>query len=175
MQTVKPLALALLLSLLAPLPVTALDSDGEQPIEVEADRLEMREQDNVSVYEGNVRLVQGSLTIQSDRLVIHFNDAGELTLMEMTGNPARFRQLDNERREMLGEAEQIDYLDAESKLELRRSARFSHAGDLIKSDLIRIDTRTNDIAAGGRQSDERVKMVITPKQNSAKPLSDVGD
>ena len=167
--------LALLLLLLAPAQVPALDSDGDQPIEVEADRLELREQENISIYEGNVRLVQGSLNIESDRLVIHFDEASELTLMEMSGRPARFRQLDNERREMLGEAEQIDYIESESRLELRRSARFSHAGDLIESELIRINTETNDIAAGGQQSDERVKMVIKPKQDAAPSQNGAGD
>ena len=165
MQTVSPFALLLLL--LAPLQATALESDREQPIEVEADRLEVREQENISIYEGNVRLIQGSLDIQSDRLVIHFDDNNDLTLMEMTGNPARFRQLDNDGREMLGEAEQIDYVETDSRLELRRSAEFSHAGDLIRSELIRINTETNGIEAGGSQSEERVKMVIKPKQNSA--------
>ncbi len=169
MKTVKPLALldSLLLGLLLgllPLQSTALDSDRDQAIEIEADHLEVREQEKISIYEGNVKLVQGSLNISSDRLVIHFNDANELTLMEMTGQPARFRQLDNARQEMLGEAEQIDYTESESLLELRRSAYFNHAGDVIKSDFIRFNTDTNGIEAGGTQPDERVKMVIKPRQ-----------
>ena len=170
MKTVKPIALlisllpGLLLGLL-PLQSTALDSDRDQAIEVEADRLEVREQENISIYEGNVRLIQGSLNITSDRLVIHFDEAKELTLMEMTGKPAHFRQLDNAQLEMQGEAEQIDYTESESRLELRQSAYFSHDGDVIRSDLIRINTDTNGIEAGGTQSDDRVKMVIKPRQN----------
>jgi len=168
MKTVKPIALlasllpGLLLGLL-PLQSTALDSDRDQDIEIEADRLEVREQEKISIYEGNVKLVQGSLNISSDRLVIHFNDANELTLMEMTGQPAHFRQLDNENQEMLGHAEQIDYTEAESLLLLRRSAYLNHAGDEINSDIIRFNTDTNGIEAGGTQSDERVKMVIKPR------------
>lgn len=45
---------------------------------------------------GNDSLIQGSLEIHSDRLVIHFNEAGDLQLMEMTGSPASFRQLDDD-------------------------------------------------------------------------------
>ena len=85
--------------------------------------------------------------------------------MEMTGQPARFRQLDNKQQEMLGEAEQIDYTESESLLLLRRSAYLRHAGDVIKSDFIRFNTDTNGIEAGGTQSDERVKMVIKPRPN----------
>ena len=162
MKTVNPLALLLFL---LPLHCAALDSDREQPIEVEADRLEVREQENISIYEGNVKLTQGSLKILSDRLIIHSNDLNELTLMEMTGQPASFRQLDNEQQEMLGEGLEIDYIASKSVLELRRSALFMHAGDQIESELIRINTNTNAIEAGGKSSDERVKMIIKPRQN----------
>lgn len=163
MKTVNPIALVLLL---VTLPCAALDSDREQPIHVEADRLEVREQENVSIYEGNVKLVQGSLEINSERLVIHFNAANELTLMEMTGKPATLRQLDNQQQELYGEAEQIDYSEVKSLLIMRQSAFLDHAGDTIKSDLIRLNTATNGIEAGGTQTDERVKMVIKPR-NSA--------
>ena len=165
MKTVKPFPLLLLL-LLLPLQLAALESDAEQPIEVEADRLEVREQENISIYEGRVKLVQGSLVINSDRLVIHFNDANELTLMKMTGMPATFRQLDDQQREMRGRAEQIDYAESESLLVLRGSARFEHVGDSIDSDLIRVNTTSNTIEAGSSQSEERVKMLIKPRQNA---------
>lgn len=160
----------LLAILLLPLgAIRALPTDSEQPIAVEADNLEIRDTENISIYEGNVRLVQGSIEIISDRLVIHFNDANELTLMEMTGAPARFRQLDDRREEMRGEARRINYLESESMLELIEQARFSHAGDTIESNHIRIDTENNSIQAGGAQSEERVKMLIQPRQKTAAP------
>ena len=164
MATVRPSLLLLALLICAPL--WALDADREQPIAVEADSLEVREQENISIYQGNVRLKQGSLEISSDRLVIHFNDNNDLVLMEMTGNPARLRQLDNEQQEMRGQAKQINYLESESLLELIEEARFTHAGDTIESTLIRINTEDNNIQAGSSDADERVKMLIQPRQNS---------
>ena len=152
--------------MLLPLAARALPDDNEQPISVEADNLEIRDAENISIYQGNVSLVQGSLRISSERLVIYFNDASELQLMEMTGSPARFRRLDDQRREMLGEARYIKYLEAESLLELTESAQFTHAGDHIESERIRINTSDNSIQAGG-ESDQRVKMLIQPRQNSA--------
>ena len=163
MKIVKIVAL---LVLLFPAQLRALASDGDQPIEVEADSLEIREAENISIYEGNVNLVQGSLQISCDRMVIHFNNANELQLIEMTGDPARFRQLDDDQQEMLGQAKQIDYTEAQSVLELRGTARFSHAGDIIESDLIRVDTESNGIQAGSSESDQRVKMLIKPRQDS---------
>ena len=152
------------LRLLLPGQLWALASDSEQPSSVEADSLEVREAENISIYQGNVILVQGSLEIQSDRMVIHFNDARELTLMEMTGSPARFRQLDDQQNEIRGRAREIDYTESETLLELRGDAQFSQAGDTINGDLIRVNTSTNNIEAGG---DERVKMLIQGGQDQA--------
>lgn len=165
MTAVRLLVLPLLL--LASGAPRALPTDSEQPIAVEADNLEIRDTENISIYEGNVRLVQGSLEVTSERLVIHFNDANELVMMEMTGAPARFRQLDDQREEMLGEARRINYLESESMLELIEEARYSHAGDIIESNRIRINTENSSIQAGGAQSEERVKMLIQPRQKPA--------
>ncbi len=152
----------LLLCVLLPASALGLSTDRDQPIEVEADRLEVRDDENISIYEGNVSLVQGSLRIRSDRLVIHFNDQRELTLMEMTGSPARLRQLDDQQREMRGQALRINYTESESLLELVGDARFDHAGDTIESEQIRINTDNNSIQAGGSDPDRRVKMLIQP-------------
>jgi len=166
MATVKSVALLLLL---LPCQLWALATDRDQPIEVEADQLEVREQEGISIYQGNVKLVQGSLEINADRVVIHFNEANELTLMEMTGTPATLRQLDDNQQEMWGEAKQIDYTQSKSLLELRDSARLSQAGDIIESDLIRINTENSSLQAGSMESDQRVKMLIQPKQDSVAP------
>jgi lipopolysaccharide transport protein LptA len=99
-------------------------------------------------------------------MVIHFDDQNELKMIEMTGKPAKFRQLDNERREVYGEAGQIDYSEADSLVIMRDSAYLDHAGDIIKSELIRFDTTTNNIEAGGTESEDRVKMVIKPRQEA---------
>lgn len=166
MTTVK---YSLLLALLLSSPLSALDSDSDQPIEVEADNLELREQENISIYRGNVILTQGSLEIRSDRLVIHFDENNDLVLMEMTGSPAHFRQLDNERQEMQGQASRINYRESESMLELLDEARFSQAGDTIESHLIRINTEDNTLQAGSADTDERVKMLIQPRNGTTSP------
>ena len=113
-----------------------------------------------------MELVQGSLQISCERMVIRFNSDNELQVIEMTGAPARFRQLDDDQKEMLGEAAQIDYTESQSLLVLRGNARFSHAGDIIESEMIRVNTESNSIQAGSSESDERVKMLIQPRQDS---------
>lgn len=165
MKTASLPIVALALALL-PLALFAAPEDKKQPIQVEADSLEIRDLDNISIYTGNVRLAQGSLLMRAERLVIYFNDDKELTLMEMTGKPATFRQLDDEQNEMLGQADKLEYHEPKSLLVLQGNARFSNKGDTIESSSIRINTETDYIEAASPEPDERVRMVIQPKQTS---------
>jgi lipopolysaccharide export system protein LptA len=150
--------------LLLPLQLLALSNDGQQPINVEADSLEVRDQENISIYSGNVNLRQGSLEFSCNRLTLYFDDNKDLTLMEMTGSPATFRQLDDEKQELKGQAELLQYRQSESVLVLSGKARFSHKGDTIESNLIQVNTENNSIQAGSSSADDRVRMLIQPKQ-----------
>ncbi len=141
----------------------ALSSDEVQPIQVDADSLEVRDQENISVYTGNVRLKQGSLEFRCERLTLHFDDQKELVLMEMTGAPATFRQLDDQQQELKGQAEQLQYKQSESILVLTGNARFSHKGDTIESNRIQVNTENESIQAGSSEPDNRVRMLIQPK------------
>ena len=156
--------LATTLFLLLPVQLFALSNDGQQPINVEADSLEVRDQENISIYSGNVRLKQGSLEFSCDRLTLHFDGQKELILMEMTGTPATFRQLDDEKQELKGQAELLQYRQSESILELSGNARFTHKGDTIESNSIQVNTDNNSIQAGSSAADDRVRMLIQPKQ-----------
>lgn len=151
------------LVLLLPLQVFALSGDAQQPIHVEADSLEIRDKENISIYTGNVRLSQGSQEFRGERLVLNFNQQKELVLMTMTGTPATFRQIDDQQREMRGQADQMEYRASESTLLLLGNARFTHVGNTIESNTIRINTETESIQAGSTESDDRVRMLILPK------------
>jgi len=165
MQTVKIKGtLFSILILLLPLQLSALSTDGQQPINLEADSLELRDQENISIYTGNVRMNQGSLEFRCERLTLHFDDRKELILMEMIGSPATFRQLDDEKQEMNGQARQLQYRQSESILVLSGNARFSHKGDTIESNTIQINTENESIQAGSSEADDRVRMLIQPKQ-----------
>jgi len=144
-------------------PIFAASADKNLPIEVEADSLEIRDNDNISIYSGNVRLVQGTLNVHSDKLVIHFDDNKNLVLMEMTGSPASLRQLDDNDKEMIGEADRLDYFEPKSLLILKGNARFSNDGDTIEGSQININTENNNLQAASPEPDKRVHVVIQPK------------
>lgn len=165
MQTVKiKRAVFIVLILLLPTQLLALAEDRQQPIQVEANSLEVRDQENINIYTGNVRLKQGSLEFRCELLTLHFDDQNELVLIEMTGTPATFRQLDDQQQEMNGQADKLQYRRSESILILSGNARFTHKGDTIESNRIQLNTENKSIQAGGSESDNRVRMLIQPNQ-----------
>jgi lipopolysaccharide export system protein LptA len=160
--------IGLLSLLLFTLAITTLayskSEDNQQPIHVEADSLEVRDSDNISVYTGNVKLSQGSLKIQSDQLTLYFDDDKTLTLMLMTGSPATFRQLNDSNLEITGEALEMKYRESESTLLLLDKAKLTQGADIIESNKILLNIDSNTIEAGSLESKSRVRMLIQPKQ-----------
>jgi lipopolysaccharide export system protein LptA len=51
---------------------TGLKIDGDQPIQIESDRLEVRESDGIAIFSGNVAVVQGPTLLRSGRMTVHY-------------------------------------------------------------------------------------------------------
>ncbi len=65
--------------------------DTSAPIEVAADSLEVRQEEQVAVFEGNVDANQGELRLQANELQVHYQGGsggtgGEITQLNATGN-----------------------------------------------------------------------------------------
>jgi lipopolysaccharide export system protein LptA len=81
----KIVALAVLL---AALPATAafaqqtgrmsgLQIDSDQPIEIESDALEVRDNEGVAIFTGNVQVVQGETVLRAGKMTVHYAGGGE--------------------------------------------------------------------------------------------------
>ncbi|MDD5410513.1 MAG: lipopolysaccharide transport periplasmic protein LptA, partial [Methylobacter sp.] len=84
--------------------VFALESDSEQPMVIDSDTATYDDVSALSTYTGNVISVQGSIRVNSDKLVVHFID-GEAEKLVFTGNPAKFKQTPSPgAQDIIGEA-----------------------------------------------------------------------
>jgi len=149
---------------LFPLSLYALTDDRDQPINIEADKLKIDENDQISIYQGNVQMNQGSLRIKADKIILHFDPQNDLEWLEISGNPAEFNQLNDERKPISGTAGTMHYFDQKSILKLMGKARFSSDLDSIESENITVNTQTNALQAGDENGKERVRMLIQPKK-----------
>ncbi len=170
------LAGAALWGLLAP-GAPALESDSDQPINIEADSAVMDDSEGVAVYEGRVVVTQGSIRILGDKVKVHLNDANGFDRAYITGGPARFRQLPEDKEEYIkAEARTIEYLAEENLLHLIEAARITQGGDLFSGERIDYDTArhrvkargstaTADAGDGEGDGERRVRITFQPKKN----------
>lgn len=155
--------LALLLCLLATTTAQAMSGDREQPMTLEADSVSIDEGTGVSLYEGNVVVTQGSLTLWADRLWIHRRN-GRTEKLISEGAPTRFRQLTDERQEVRGRALRAEFYVDRDELLLFDEALLEQGSDSFRSDRIIYNRTTAQVRAGASaEGKQRVQVTIEPR------------
>jgi lipopolysaccharide export system protein LptA len=151
------IAIAVLLAL----PVYAEKGDREKPINVEADRFSMDDINKVQIFEGNVVLIQGTMQLRTDKLVVT-EDADGFQKGVATGGAnglARFRQKRDGKDEYIeGEAEKIVHDTRSEKTEFFVRAWVKSGQDEVKGYYISYEAPTG-------------KYLVTNTQGGAKPAA----
>jgi lipopolysaccharide export system protein LptA len=161
------------------LPVLAEKADRDKPTQVEANRMSADDTRRMNIFEGNVVVTKGTMTLRAERLVVR-QDAEGYQFATATGKPARFRQRQDAKpgeKEGIwidGEAMRIELDDKNQKLELFENARVTRGCDEVAGNYIFVDQRSDfyEVSAGKGTEKGRVKMVIQPKpapEAAAKP------
>ena len=142
----------------------ALDSDRQQPIYIDADHVEMDEANGVSTYTGAVVVVQGSMQINADKLII-YTEKRKPTRYVATGKPARYKQQPKlDEGDVVGTANEMEYTTSNKKLYLRGNARVTRQGDIFQGDKLTYDT-AKDLVSGSGGEGGRIRMIIQPQQD----------
>jgi len=150
----------------------ALDSDRKQPIEITADSVELNEGEGFSTYSGNVLIVQGSMTIEANKVKITFNDDGIETMVATEGNNDGLAYMQQE-SEPLGDGKgdimeawgkRIDYQLNTEFLTLLGSAKLIQKGNLFSGQKILFNMSTENVKAIG-SNNKQVKMIFLPNSN----------
>jgi len=169
---VKGVAAAALLA--AAFSAAAEKADKDKPTQIEANRMSADDTRRMNLFEGNVVLTKGTITVRADRLVVR-QDAEGYQYTTATGHPVRFRQKQDpkEGKEggwVDGEALRIEIDDRQSKIELFDSARVSRDGDEVTGNYIFVDQRSDFFSVTGKGTPGgRVKAVIQPKTGPEEP------
>ncbi len=59
--------------------LNGLQLSGNQPIQIESDKLEVRENDKIAVFTGNVKASQGTTLLKAGKMEVHYAGAGSAT------------------------------------------------------------------------------------------------
>jgi lipopolysaccharide export system protein LptA len=153
-------------------------ADRDKPVNLEADRVTVDDANKVHIYQGNVQLVQGTLVIRTEKLVVTQDAEGFQKGIAYGGADglARFRQKREGVDEFVeGEAERIEHDDKAEKTQLFSRAYVKSGQDQVRGQYIVYDGMTEhylatsgpdgtNAAATGKP--DRVRAVIQPKDKN---------
>ncbi|HXZ91572.1 MAG TPA: lipopolysaccharide transport periplasmic protein LptA [Burkholderiales bacterium] len=150
-------------------PARAERADRDKPMQIEADHMTSDEARRVTIFDGNVVVTQGTITVRADRIVVR-QDQDQLRHITATGNPVRFR----ERADAAGgrpgtwiegQARRVEIDERDEKVDLFDDARVTRDGDEVRGEHIALDQRAESfsVSGGAQAPDGRVRAVIQPK------------
>jgi lipopolysaccharide export system protein LptA len=157
----------LLLATALSLPVHAEKADRDKPVHLEADNVTLDDIKKLSVFQGNVQLVQGTLMMRADQIEARQNGNGLQSVLA-SGRPVSFRQ----KREGIDEyiegfASQVEFDNVKSLLTLSGDASLRKGDDEIHGNKIIYDAKTEFYKVSGQPNiqgpNNRVRVVIRPK------------
>ncbi|WP_439649597.1 lipopolysaccharide transport periplasmic protein LptA [Halomonas alkalisoli] len=147
----------------------AQQRDADQPIEVEADQLDLDDTAGTAVYTGDVDIRQGTMRLTGNRVEIRRNQAGELTRATATGERAYIEQQpDPDEPVVRGWGRTIVYHVAERRVELIDQAELHQRGDTFDGGYLEyfldrrvVQARAESEGVEGRQ---RIRMTLQPER-----------
>jgi len=168
--------LALSIIFLFPFQVSALSTDSDQPMDIEADRVDIDDEKGSNIFRGNVKITRGSIRITGDRVIVYRDKEKNLDKIHITGKQAHFQQTpDNKNVPVIAEAEELFYDSIKEILIMRRNGKIVQGGDTFTGDHIIYDSRRDKITAkqtksSGSKKDGkgRVHITIQPKNKTKK-------
>lgn len=151
--------------MLLPMAGGALESDRAQPIQIEANRVEIDEREGTSTYIGNVQVQQGTLQLKAGRVVVHRGQEG-LQRIVAYGDPASFRQQPEGTDYLIrGQARELRYDAGAGTVALTGEAHIWQGRDEFSGARVVYELERERVRAEGGAGDGRVRAIIHPKQN----------
>lgn len=160
----------LLVLLIVPFFSLAENADRNKPIEITADNGTLDQQTQVTVWTGNVVVVQGTLKFNADQITVHRTPAGDQTMVA-TGKPVAFRQkLEGKPQFINGRASKVDYDSKTNTVVLTGNAQVEREGDIVKGSVITYNTATEfyRVDGGAGKKPGRVTVVLQPSTTQKK-------
>lgn len=171
-----------LLAVLASPSTWAEKSDRTKPVNLDADRITVDEIKKTQIFEGNVQLSQGTLTIRTEHMVVSQDSNGYQRGVATggAGGLARFRQKREGRDDYVeGEAERIEHDAKTEKTQFFGQAHVKNGRDEVRGPYIAFDSKaetyvvTNSATGGAAKGraegrPERVHAVIQPRNQDEK-------
>jgi len=151
-----------LFSLLFTLPSVAAGADFLEQVTVTSERNSADLKRNQVVYEGNVKVSQGSMKMTADRLVVSNISRQGPEQLVATGKPARFSHVLDNGQAMQAQANSITYQIGSRELVLKGNAQISQQDSLLQGEEIRYNLDLQQLQVEG--GEQGVTSIFMPQQ-----------
>jgi lipopolysaccharide export system protein LptA len=149
--------------LLISLPLMALESDRQKPLEVNANSTDGTLGDGVTTLRGNVDIRQGTLHITADEAEVNKID-GRVKSVTFRGEPAFLEQEIEEQGLVQATANIIDYQVASGLVTLTGDADVKHPQYQISGDLLTYDLNIQHFQGSGDENGNgRIHILLDPE------------
>ncbi len=150
--------------------LSGFTQESDDPIEIEADNLEVLDAQNVAIFRGNVRVAQGTATMTTAELRVHYQsgDGGSigpssnqgLRLLEAFGSV----QIRSEEQYAAGDEARFDF--STEVITLAGNVLLQQGENLVRGQRLIVDLNTRESrlesSASGSSSSGRVTGVFVP-------------
>ncbi len=147
--------------------------DSGKPISIKADSAEINESTGISIYRGHVRVIQGSMLLTGDTVVIESVDK-KVQKIKSEGNLSTFRQTADDGRTVHAEAAKMVYDIGKKQILLTKNAKLTENGNTFASDSIVFHTDKKTVSGGDSTGNERVNITVLPETVTDKPANKTG-
>jgi lipopolysaccharide export system protein LptA len=151
-------------------------ADNTKPIRYSANNLDGNEADQTVLLSGKVEVVQGTIVLKADRVVLKQQPDGSYNV-SATGKPVTFRQkMDNSDEYVDAQAQRIEYIGVKELVELYDQGWIKRGKDELKGSFLTYNSGSGAFAGRGtwpatgtpaQVGDGRVSGVIQPKAKDA--------
>jgi lipopolysaccharide export system protein LptA len=150
------------LMLMIPGSLLALQTDRQQPLEVNADATDGTLGDGIATLTGNVEIRQGSMLIQSDIATVEKVD-GRVRKFELNGSPVHLQQEIEEEGLVTAEAKHVEYMVATGIVTLTGAADVIHPQYHISGEVLEYDMNTQHFQGSGGDNNGRIRIRLAPE------------
>ena len=162
--------------LAVPLVAAAETSDRDKATQIESNRMSADDVRRLTIFEGNVVLTRGTITVRAERIVVRQDPEG-YQFATATGTPVRMRQRQDAKPPetegvwMDGEALRVEIDDRGGKIEMFEQARVRRGGDEVAGSYIFVDQRSDffTVRSDKQEGEGRVRAVLQPKPQAMEP------
>ncbi len=171
---VLPKAALLLLAFAIPaaaqetsVPMSGLKLSGDEPIQIESDRLEVRDKENLAIFTGNVAVVQGTALLKAGRLTVFYAGGGSTAAGNSSIDSLEFAEtvyLQSDDQVATGDAGTFDMKTSVFTLTGKQVVLTQGENVLVGCKLV-ADTKAGTAQVHGCEG-KRVQMVLKPNQST---------